>query len=385
MLSYDGPMQIPNKRHKKIGGKPKRAISAFLSYSHQMRNSLRSQHPGLKNSELCEKLAERWLEASEEEKRPHLNREYQDRERYLQEMKKWEGMVSFKDSLSIGSGRSNKEENLLENCNVKLVSVTDSKEPNQIDVAVVDKNEIERILDSITDEPWSLPDRTTRESSLIPPFHQRSFFLANHLNDSINPYDISHQHPNAAFIHPSNFFQLNYGGNFSAVTAMAYPNHFIHTTLGVHNDSLRSNGSVLLNKTNQVSLPSSLPNNPSAGTAALDQRISHVESERKRYSMAMETNRRLNVTQNGTSPHFSPLYHHVQVGRHYPIDPIEIVRASHNAQYRETHSYDDHYFVANVPVQSNQSYLVREFIQPVRMKRSQFQDLNFLSTSLQDR
>ena len=72
-----------------LQGAPKRAISAFLSFSQQMRPVLRDVHPGLKNSELSIVLADKWRAASEEEKRPHLERELRERGVYHDLMTRW--------------------------------------------------------------------------------------------------------------------------------------------------------------------------------------------------------------------------------------------------------------------------------------------------------
>lgn len=82
-------MRVPNKRQKKPQGAPKRAMSAFLSYSQAMRPSIRAQQPQLKNTEISSVLADRWRSASEEEKRPHLEKEVIEREKYHHEMVRW--------------------------------------------------------------------------------------------------------------------------------------------------------------------------------------------------------------------------------------------------------------------------------------------------------
>ena len=89
MENYTGPMRVPNKRQKKPEGAPKRAMSAFLSFSQMMRPTIRMQQPHLKNTEISSVLAERWKNASEEEKRPHLEKEILEREKYHVEMVKW--------------------------------------------------------------------------------------------------------------------------------------------------------------------------------------------------------------------------------------------------------------------------------------------------------
>mmetsp|Transcript_105687 Transcript_105687/g.207263 ORF Transcript_105687/g.207263 Transcript_105687/m.207263 type:complete len:335 (+) Transcript_105687:93-1097(+) len=86
---YSGPMQVPNKRRKKNPCAPKRAMSAFLSYSQEMRPQIREEFPALKNSEVSVVLAKRWKSATEEEKRPHLERERLDRQQYYRDLAVW--------------------------------------------------------------------------------------------------------------------------------------------------------------------------------------------------------------------------------------------------------------------------------------------------------
>ena len=61
-------------------------MSAFLSYSQNMRPRLRALNPTMKNTDISGLLAERWKSASEEERRPHLERELRDRNAYHAEM-----------------------------------------------------------------------------------------------------------------------------------------------------------------------------------------------------------------------------------------------------------------------------------------------------------
>mmetsp|Transcript_9801 Transcript_9801/g.14621 ORF Transcript_9801/g.14621 Transcript_9801/m.14621 type:complete len:1038 (-) Transcript_9801:1840-4953(-) len=98
---YTGPMHVPNRRQKKPPvGAPKRAMSAFLSYSQQMRPLIRQTHPGLKNTDLSVVLAQKWRIATEEEKRPHIERELREREMYHNQMSRWKDEEKEKERLS---------------------------------------------------------------------------------------------------------------------------------------------------------------------------------------------------------------------------------------------------------------------------------------------
>ena len=89
MRSYTGPMHVPNKRQKKPPGAPKRAMSAFLSFSQLMRPKVRAQNPQMKNTDISGVLAQLWREGTEEEKLPHIERELRDREKYHEDMSRW--------------------------------------------------------------------------------------------------------------------------------------------------------------------------------------------------------------------------------------------------------------------------------------------------------
>lgn len=64
-------------------------MSAFLSYSQEMRPKIRDIHPELKNTEISSILAQQWRAASEEDKRPHIEKELRQREKYYEDMAKW--------------------------------------------------------------------------------------------------------------------------------------------------------------------------------------------------------------------------------------------------------------------------------------------------------
>lgn len=87
--AYTGPWQVPHKRAKKDPSAPKRNPSAFLLYSQDRRKQLKLTHPGLKNTEISQILGKDWRAASEEDKRPHIEREQKERIQYKIEMENW--------------------------------------------------------------------------------------------------------------------------------------------------------------------------------------------------------------------------------------------------------------------------------------------------------
>jgi hypothetical protein len=75
-------MQVPNKRQKPMEGAPKKAVSAMLLFNQKMRPLLRTQHPQLNSSEILAMLTKQWKAASEDEKRPYLDKEVFEQERF---------------------------------------------------------------------------------------------------------------------------------------------------------------------------------------------------------------------------------------------------------------------------------------------------------------
>ena len=64
-------------------------MSAFLSFSQSMRHVVKAQNPALTNIDISTVLAHKWRSSSEETKRPHIEREINDRLKYHENMAKW--------------------------------------------------------------------------------------------------------------------------------------------------------------------------------------------------------------------------------------------------------------------------------------------------------
>lgn len=64
-------------------------MSAFLSFSQTMRHIVKAQNPNLTNVDLSSVLAQKWRSSSDEAKRPHIERELNDRIKYHENMAKW--------------------------------------------------------------------------------------------------------------------------------------------------------------------------------------------------------------------------------------------------------------------------------------------------------
>lgn len=87
---YTGPWKVPaKKRSQKDPNAPKRPMSAFLSYSHAKRAEVKKENPHMSNAEISRILAQRWKEASDEEKKEHVDLELKLRQKYLTEIAAW--------------------------------------------------------------------------------------------------------------------------------------------------------------------------------------------------------------------------------------------------------------------------------------------------------
>eukprot|EP00521_Asterionellopsis_glacialis_P010547 CAMPEP_0195293330 /NCGR_PEP_ID=MMETSP0707-20130614/12175_1 /TAXON_ID=33640 /ORGANISM="Asterionellopsis glacialis, Strain CCMP134" /LENGTH=370 /DNA_ID=CAMNT_0040354015 /DNA_START=214 /DNA_END=1326 /DNA_ORIENTATION=- len=86
---YTGPWQVPSKRTRKDPSAPKRPMSAFLFFSQGMRQKLKAENPDLKNTQISCLLGKRWKTASEDERRPHIERERKEREEYKKNIADW--------------------------------------------------------------------------------------------------------------------------------------------------------------------------------------------------------------------------------------------------------------------------------------------------------
>lgn len=64
-------------------------MSAFLLFSQGRRTEVRTQHPGMKNTEVSRVLGELWRGSTEEEKMPFVQQEKSLREKYKVDMEEW--------------------------------------------------------------------------------------------------------------------------------------------------------------------------------------------------------------------------------------------------------------------------------------------------------
>eukprot|EP00551_Chaetoceros_affinis_P020182 CAMPEP_0203717114 /NCGR_PEP_ID=MMETSP0092-20131115/1697_1 /ASSEMBLY_ACC=CAM_ASM_001090 /TAXON_ID=426623 /ORGANISM="Chaetoceros affinis, Strain CCMP159" /LENGTH=437 /DNA_ID=CAMNT_0050595877 /DNA_START=52 /DNA_END=1365 /DNA_ORIENTATION=- len=86
---YTGPWQVPYKRAKKNPLAPKRPMSSFLFFSKERRKAIKDKHPNMKNTEISSILGEQWRNATEEERRPHIEMEQRERLKYRVALEKF--------------------------------------------------------------------------------------------------------------------------------------------------------------------------------------------------------------------------------------------------------------------------------------------------------
>lgn len=87
--SYTGPWQVPWKRAKKDPSAPKRPMSAFLYFSQGRRSKIKEENPEMKNTEVSRMLGEMWRNASKEQRKPYVDKEREEREKYKIAISEW--------------------------------------------------------------------------------------------------------------------------------------------------------------------------------------------------------------------------------------------------------------------------------------------------------
>lgn len=87
--TYTGPWQVPWKRARKDPSAPKRPMSAFLYFAQGRRTKIKSENPDMKNTEISRILGDIWRNASEEERRPYMEKEREEREKYKVAVAEW--------------------------------------------------------------------------------------------------------------------------------------------------------------------------------------------------------------------------------------------------------------------------------------------------------
>ncbi|RKP25425.1 high mobility group box domain-containing protein [Syncephalis pseudoplumigaleata] len=75
------------KRKTKDPAKPKRALSAYMFFATEHRESIKEQFPEAGFGEIGKRLGEAWKNLPEDDKKPYNEKAKKDKERYEREMK----------------------------------------------------------------------------------------------------------------------------------------------------------------------------------------------------------------------------------------------------------------------------------------------------------
>lgn len=87
---YSGPWKVPvSTKREKDPTRPKRPMSAFLSYSNRKRAEVKEKHKNAKTADVSRILAQMWKDAPSEEKKEFVDEEYRLRQDYKVAMAEW--------------------------------------------------------------------------------------------------------------------------------------------------------------------------------------------------------------------------------------------------------------------------------------------------------
>jgi hypothetical protein len=87
---YNGPWKVPvTTKREKDPTRPKRPMSAFLSYSNRKRAEVKETNKNSKTADVSRILAQMWKEAPPEEKKEFIDEEYSLRQDYKAAMAEW--------------------------------------------------------------------------------------------------------------------------------------------------------------------------------------------------------------------------------------------------------------------------------------------------------
>ncbi|KAL3936918.1 MAG: hypothetical protein SGARI_002352 [Bacillariaceae sp.] len=102
---YTGPWKVPvTGKRSKDPTRPKRPMSAFLSYSNRMRSEVKEKHKDAKTAEISRILAQMWKEAPPEEKKEFIDEEFKLRTKYKVAMAEWKERTE-KEAVDIREAR----------------------------------------------------------------------------------------------------------------------------------------------------------------------------------------------------------------------------------------------------------------------------------------
>ncbi|OWZ05077.1 hypothetical protein PHMEG_00022902 [Phytophthora megakarya] len=85
-------------RKKKDKNAPKRALSAFMFFSNDIRDTVKKERPDLQFLEISSEIGRRWKQISDEERRPYDELAAADKRRYLEEKEDYVPDPSFEST-----------------------------------------------------------------------------------------------------------------------------------------------------------------------------------------------------------------------------------------------------------------------------------------------
>ncbi|PPQ68985.1 hypothetical protein CVT25_009170 [Psilocybe cyanescens] len=94
----------PARKPKKVPGAPKRALSAYMFFSQDWRERIKTENPDAGFGELGKLLGAKWKELDEAEKKPYIDQAARDKERADDEK------AAFDTKQKNGSGDEEDEE-----------------------------------------------------------------------------------------------------------------------------------------------------------------------------------------------------------------------------------------------------------------------------------
>lgn len=234
--SYTGPWQVPCTRSKKDPTAPRRNPSAFLLYSLTKRTQLKKENPTMKTTEISRMLGQMWNEASDEEKRPFVEREELEREEYKKKMNDWKKQKELQDQeyslKSLDSQDSEddwsaslNEDKGHENETVKSSEKNKLSFPNDGDIApTTDKNNYHM-------SQAMMPMKQSPEYSRNGNSFKNSAGIWNNSHVASPVYSHPYYHSNRHQAPP--FFPLSHGDNIGPITQL---DHRLSPIPIFHND-----------------------------------------------------------------------------------------------------------------------------------------------------
>lgn len=93
-----GDAAVRKTRKKKDKNAPKRALSAFMFFSNDIRETVKREMPELQFLQISIEIGKRWKEITDEERRPYDELALADKRRYLEEKEDYVPDVSYENA-----------------------------------------------------------------------------------------------------------------------------------------------------------------------------------------------------------------------------------------------------------------------------------------------